>query len=150
MLDLVCDAVKLAESGKVSLFFFDTNKPERDASMAEFIGQRVREQRYDVTYILTGNIHANRASRHPLRTKIVPMGYKLQEQGFALHSYDVGYSEGDAWVCTPQCGVHHLKGWKVIADTSTKDQEGYDGILFVGSIHASPPAREPVPSKEAQ
>jgi hypothetical protein len=60
--------------------------------MAQFIGQRVREKRYDVTFILTGNIHANKAPPHPLTTKIVPMGHWLEQQGFRLHSYDVGYN----------------------------------------------------------
>jgi len=150
MLDLICDALKLAESRKVSLFFFDTSNIERDASMAQFIGQRVRDQGYDVTFILAGNIHANKASRHPLKTKVVPMGYRLEEQGFALHSYDVGYSDGDAWICTPECGVHHLQGWHTAADSDAKDQEGYDGILFVGSIHASPPAHDSLPVKPGQ
>src|SRR5215467_6804445 len=93
MLDLICDTLRLVESQKVSLFFFDTQINERDETMAQFIGQRVREQRYDVTLVLTGNIHANKASRHPKNTKIVPMGYRLLEQGFAVRSYDVGYSE---------------------------------------------------------
>ena len=143
MLDLVCDTLKLAESRKVSLFFFDTQVNERNETMAQFIGQRVREQLYDVTFILTGNIHANKASRHPRATKIVPMGHWLEEQGFALHSYDVQYSEGEAWVCTPECGVHHLK-----ADSGA--QEGFDGILFVGPIHASPPAHDSLPLKGVQ
>jgi hypothetical protein len=148
MLGLICDTLQLAESQKVSFFFFDTQNIERDESMAQFIGQRVREQRYDVTFILTGNIHANTAPRHPRVTKIVPMGHRLEEQGFALHSYDVRYSEGETWACTPECGVHHLKGWT--ADSGAIHQEGYDGILFVGPIHASPPAHESRPLKGAQ
>jgi len=152
MLDLLCDTLKLAESQKISLFFFDTQINERDETMAQFIGQRVREQRYDVTFILTGNIHANTASRYPRMTtkKIVPMGYRLEEQGFALHSYDVRYSEGEAWICTPECGVHHLKGWSTIADSDAIHQEGYDEVLFVGPVHASPPAHDSLPLKGAQ
>jgi hypothetical protein len=150
MLDLVCDTLKLAESQRVSLFFFDTQIIDRDETMAQFIGQRVREQRYDVTFILTGNIHANKASRHPRVTKIVPMGHRLEEQGFAVHSYDVGYSAGEAWNCTPECGVHSFKGWNMTADSDAIPQEGYDGILLVGSIHASPPAHDSLPLKGAQ
>lgn len=150
MLDLVCDALELAQSQKLSLFFFDTENIERDESMAQFIGQRVREQRYDVTFILAGNIHANKASRHPMKKKIVPMAHWLEQQGFAVHSYDVGYSEGEAWACTPECGVHHLGSWRMRADSGAIDHEGYDGVLFVGSIHASPPARASLPLKGAQ
>src|SRR5262249_33625410 len=132
------------------LFFFDTQNIERDESMAQFIGQRVREQGYDVTFILTGNIHANKAPRHPRNKKIVPMGYRLEEQGFALHSYDVRHSEGEAWVCTPEGGVYHLKARSMIADSGAIDQQGYDGVLFVGPIHASPPAHNSLPLKGAQ
>lgn len=151
MLDLICDTLQLAESQRVSFFFFDTSNIERDASMGQFIGKYVRDHGYDVTFILTGNIHANTAPQFPRRkTKLVPMGYRLEEQGFAVHSYDTGYSEGDAWVCTPECGVHHLKGWNLAAHADAKDHEGYDGVLFVGPIHASPPAHESLPAKEAQ
>jgi hypothetical protein len=150
MLNLVCSSLQLAEAQKVSLFFFDTQNIERDQSMAQFIGQRVREQHYDVTFILAGNIHANKAPRHPRKTQVVPMGHRLEEQGLAVHSYDVGYSEGEAWICTPECGVHHLKGWSMTADPGAIDQQGYDGILFAGPIHASPPARDSLPLKGAQ
>ena len=150
MLDLVCNTLKLAGSQKVSLFFFDTQVNDRDDTMAQFIGQRVRAQGYDVTFILTGNIHANKAPHHPRKKQVVPMGHRLEEQGFVLHSYDVGYSGGEAWVCTPECGVHSLKGWDIAADSAAIDQEGYDGILFVGPIHASPPAHALLPGKGTQ
>lgn len=150
MLNLICDTLRLAESQKVSFFFFDTQINERNETMAQFIGQRVREQRYDVTFILTGNIHANTASRHPGRPKIVPMGHWLEEQGFALHSYDVRYSAGEAWVCIPECGVHHLEGWSMTADSDALPPKGFDGILFVGPVHASPPAQDSLPLKGAQ
>jgi hypothetical protein len=118
--------------------------------MAQLIGQRVREERYDVTFILTGNIHANKAPRHPRMTKTVPMGYRLEEQGFTVHAYDVRYSDGEAWACIPECGVHHLKGWSMTTDSDAIHREGYDGFLFVGPIHASPPAHDSLPVKGAQ
>ena len=109
----------------------------------------MREQRYDVTFILTGNIHANRAPRHPMRKEIVPMGHWLEEQGFALHSYDVRYSDGETWACMPKCGVHHLEGWS-LADSAAKVPQGFVGILFVGPVHASLPAHDSLPSKGTQ
>jgi hypothetical protein len=150
MLDLICDTLRLAESQKVSLFFFDTQNIERDESMAQFIGRRVREQGYDVTFILAGNIHANKAPRHPRMTKIVPMGHRLEEQGFTVHSYDVRYSAGEAWICSPDCGVRHLGDWGMTTDSNAIHREGYDGFLFVGPIHASPPAHDSLPVKGAQ
>lgn len=147
MLDLICNMLQLAESQKTSFFFFDTQVAERNETMARFIAQRVREQRYDVTFILTGNIHANRAPQYPRMRKkvVVPMGHWLEEQGFAVHSFDVRYGEGETWACMPECGIHHLEAYPV-----AMDQEGYDAILFVGSIHASPPAYNPAPVKPAQ
>lgn len=146
MLDLICDLLRLAQSQKVGFFFFDTEITERNQTMAKLIGQRVRDQHYDVTFILTGNIHANTAAHHPGRRQIVPMGHWLEEQGFAVHGYDVRYSEGETWACMPQCGVHHLQAYP-----AGIDEEGFDGTLFVGPVHASPPARSSsAPVKGAQ
>jgi hypothetical protein len=151
MRDLICDTLRLAERQKVSLFFFDTETADREEDMAQLIGRRAREQGYDVAFILTGNIHANKAAQHPMNKKIVPMGHRLEEQGFTVHSYDVGYSEGETWMCSrTECGVHHLKGWRTAADPDAIHGEGYDAVLFVGPIHASPPAHGSVPVKEAQ
>lgn len=147
MMDLISNMVQLAQSQRVSFFFFDTQVTDRDETMAKFIGQRVREHGYDETFILAGNIHANRASRYPGMKKrtIVPMGYKLQEQGFAVHSYDVRYSEGETWACMPECGIHHLQAYPVEID-----QQGYDAVLFVGPVHASEPVHESAPAKGVQ
>jgi hypothetical protein len=142
MLDLICDLLRLAESQKVSFFFFDTEINDRNETMAKVIGQRAREQHYDATFILTGNIHANKAAHHPGRRQIVPMGHFLEEQGFAVHSYDVRYAEGETWACMPQCGVHHLEAYPVGIDL-----EGFDGTLFVGPVHASPPVQSEKPTK---
>ena len=150
MLDLICHLVKLAESRKVSFFFFDTQISERNETMARWIGQRVREQGYDVTYILVGNLHAKKILRYRGKTKIVYMGHWLEEQGFTVHSYDARFSAGDAWACTPECGLHHLTGWDMTVDSDAIHRAGFDGVLFVGHIHASPPARGSLPAKEAQ
>ena len=149
MLDLISYLLTLAESQKISFFFFDTQTNERNETMAQVIAQRVRQQGNNVTYILAGNIHANKAPRYPFmkKTLIVPMGYRLEEQGFTVHSYDLRYSAGDAWYCgssTDGCGVHHLEGYSL-----GEDHEGYDGVLFVGPLHASLPAHDSGPAKDA-
>jgi len=149
MVDLISGLLTLAESRKISFFFFDTQITERNETMAQVIGQRAREQGYDVTLILAGNIHANKAPRYPgmKKIKIVPMGYWLLEQGFTVHSFDLRYSAGDAWYCgssTDGCGVHHLEGYSL-----GEDHEGYDGVLFVGPLHASLPAHDSGPAKDA-
>lgn len=136
MLALICDLLRLAQSQQISFFFFDTQVAERNETMAKLIGQRAREQHYDVTFILAGNIHANRAPHHPGRPKIVPMGYFLEEQGFTVHSYVVRNGEGETWACMPECGVHHLE-----ASPTGTPPPGFDGTLFIGPVHASPVAR---------
>ncbi len=145
MLDLICDLLQLAQSQKISFFFFDTQINDRNETMAKVIGQRAREQHYDLTFILTGNIHANKAPRHPGRPQIVPMGHFLEEQGFAVHAYDVRYSEGETWACMPQCGVHHLEAYP-----PGPRHAGFDGTLFVGPVHASPIAHDSPAIKGAQ
>jgi hypothetical protein len=139
MLELVLDMAELAQLPNVSLFFFDTQVNERDDTMARLISERVQQGGYELTLILTGNIHANKAPQFPRHPSIVPMGWKLGQRGFRVHSFDVRYGEGEAWVCIPDCGIHHLKGATAIASS----QSGYDGTLYVGPISASPPARLP-------
>jgi hypothetical protein len=80
------------------------------------------------------------------------MGHRLEEQGFAVHSYDVGFSGGEAWTCSTAsgCGVHPMGAWRITADSGGIEQQGYDGVLFVGPIHASPPAADSLPLKRAQ
>ena len=145
MLDLICDLLRLAQSQQISFFFFDTEVAERNETMAKAIAQRARDQHYDVAYILVGNIHANRASHHPGRPKIVPMGHFLEDEGFTVHSYVVRYGEGETWACMPECGVHHLE-----ASPAGTAPPGFDGILFVGPVHASPIAHGPAPAKGGQ
>jgi hypothetical protein len=150
MLDLISNLLRLAQSHKLALFFFDTQINARDDTMAQYIGQRARAQHYDLTLALAGNVHANKAPHHPLLTKTVPMGYRLVEQGFVVHSYDVGFSDGEAWACTPQCGVHNMGDWNAVPDPSAKSQQGYDGVLSAGTVHASPIAHESGPAKAGQ
>jgi hypothetical protein len=150
MLDLICHLLQLAESRQVSFFFFDTQINDRNETMAQLIGQRAREQGYDVTYILTGNLHAKKVTRYRGKTKIVYMGHWLEEQGFTVHSYDVRFSDGEAWACTPECGLHHVKGWSMTEDAGAIQRAGFDGILFVGHIHASPPAHDLLALNRAQ
>lgn len=137
MVELVLDMAELARLPNVSLFFFDTQVNERNDTMARLISERVQQGGYELTLILTGNIHANKAPQFPPHPQIVPMGWKLGQRGFRVHSFNVRYGEGDAWICIPDCGIHHLEARTAI----TSSQSGYDGTLYVGPISASPPAR---------
>jgi hypothetical protein len=140
MLDLICDIATTAAPSQVSLFFFDTQVSDRNQTMAEHIATRLRERGYDLTLILTGNVHANRARHYPGLPSIRPMGWDLAQKGFVVRSFDTRYSGGNAWACIEKtCGVHQLKAYKMKDERPTPPDEGFDDILFVGAINASLP-----------
>jgi hypothetical protein len=140
MLDLICDIATTAAPSQVSLFFFDTQVRDRNQTMAEHIATRLRERDYALTLILTGNIHANRAQHHPGFPSIQPMGWSLAQKGFVVRSFDIHYSGGNTWACIGTCGFHQLKAYGMKDERPTPPDEGFDDILFVGAINASPPA----------
>lgn len=135
MLDLICEMVDLAQKSRLSMFFFDTQESPRDDALGRRISTQVREGHYEVTLILIGNVHANTAPQHPKIPAIHPTGWRLTQEGFKVRSFEVGHSGGEAWLCTPECGVHQLKPY------ATSQEAGYDGLFNVGPISASRPAR---------
>lgn len=142
MIDVICELASQGDSIHVSVFFFDTEKPERNETMAQAIARRIRSRKYAMTLILTGNIHANRAPHVPGRSSIQPMGWFLSKQGFGVHSFDTRYNDGETWACIGTCGVHHLIGNAMREGKPVPPSEGYDDTLFLGPITASPPAKE--------
>lgn len=147
MLDLLCEVVALAGQSRVSVFFFDTHLfathfDDADEKMAQAIAAHIRKQKIELTLILTGNIHANRAPHVPARPAIRPMGWFLASEGFVVRSFDTRYNDGDTWACIGPCGVHHLTGNAIREGKPVPPGEGYDDILFLGAITASPPVKQ--------
>ena len=92
--------------------------------------------------VLTGNIH-NRVESGGGR-----MGDRVAARLtlVALYSLNLSYTGGSAWICTSSgCGAQELKGrgtspaLRVALDSKSA---AYDGTFYVGSITASPPARD--------
>ena len=137
MVQLVCDLAALAQQSRVRLFVFDTEKAERNETMSRSMVSTLQQLKTSEALILVGNYHASTAARIG-RFDWHPMGWWLQQQGFAVRSFDVLYEEGDAWACIPECGIHHMGSR--IATARPPQHIGYDDVITLGKISASPPA----------
>jgi hypothetical protein len=140
MLELLCNVAALAEQSKVSLFVFDTETKERNETMAHAIASTLERLKSAQALILTGNLHASTAKDIPGFSSFHPMGWWLLQDGFRVRSFDVRYEAGEAWVCIPDCGVHRLKSVIATPAMEAAQHNGYDDVIAVGRISASPPA----------
>jgi hypothetical protein len=149
MLELLCSVAALAEQSKVTLFVFDTEIKERNETMAHAIVSTLQQLKSAQALILTGNLHASTAKDIPGFSSFHPMGWWLLQEGFRVRSFDVRYEAGEAWVCIPECGVHKLRGVIATPAMEAAQHIGYDDVIAVGHISASPPATaaatEPAP-----
>jgi hypothetical protein len=112
--------------------------------MADRLAGEIDRRPDDLLIVLTGNLH-NRLV--PGRSE--PMGYHLvllrpQAEVLALN---LTYGGGTAWVCTRDgCGVRGMggeEGTRLGIEIDPNAAEGpYSGRLHVGTVTASPPARE--------
>lgn len=134
---------------RLFVFFFDTttfNGPRgRDAAMAEVIvGERAKSPG-DLILVLVGNAHSPKVKDKQFDLPFEPMGAQLAQQITGLSTLKVRYRSGQTWACFgPQpsdCGVHRVSGSGLerrAIDLGSRS-EGYDGVLDVGTISASPP-----------
>ena len=139
MLQLVCDLVALAESAKIKLFVFDTEVAERNETMAAAIAAKVDSLKVKQVFILAGNLHASTVRDIPRYTSFHPMGWWLTQNGYQVRSFDIIYGAGDAWICTPECGIHHVNSRLPVPGNIPK-HIGYDDVITLDHISASPPA----------
>jgi hypothetical protein len=140
MLELLCNLVSLANQSQVSLFVFDTEIRERNETMAHEIASTLQRLKSAQAFILTGNLHASTAKDIPGFSSFHPMGWWLVQEGFRVRSFDVRYEAGEAWVCIPECSVHRLKSVMATPAIEAAQHIGYDDVIAVGRISASPPA----------
>lgn len=108
----------------------------RDRVMAENIVELARKNPLAAVVSLSGNLHAAKLKGGHAGADYEPLGYLLTRQ-MTTHAIVLVHAGGAAWVCMPQCGVHEMGG----AGAATK-RRGYDKVVNVGSITASPPVRE--------
>jgi hypothetical protein len=128
----------------------------RDAAMAASLVEAIAAVRPAKTFVLVGNVHTRTLHGYPWDPKAdyVPLGALLRERYGDLIALDVKALGGSAWTCTSaaaaDCGVHALTHReptgptpRIVLDPASAATTGYSGVLFVGELTASTPARSP-------
>ena len=151
MLDLLDSVRRLKGAGaSITVFLFEPSTPtrDRDAEMAKSILEVRAQAPNDLFLILTGNFHAMKKKTTIGTTEVIPMAFHLAQAGARVTSLVSVYPPGTAWVCLgpgiEACGSHPMSG-KARGDArfielTRDDERGYDGIFYVPSLTASPPA----------
>lgn len=116
------------------------NGQDRDTGMAAFIADARTRNPGAPMVLLVGNIHATRRLKIPRS-----MVWHLVKGGTPLKTLNVAASGGTAWMCGAHCGIEALHGEDLgpgprIIETPEAVKAGYDGLWYVGSLTASPPA----------
>jgi hypothetical protein len=127
---------------------------ERDTGMAAHVAEAIAAVRPARTLVLVGNVHTRTLNGYPWDAKAayVPMGARLRARYADLISLDVKSLGGSAWMCTSaeakDCGAHDLRPReatgptpRVELDPPASSTTGYDGVLLMGLVTASSPAR---------
>ncbi|QSQ20245.1 hypothetical protein JY651_33975 [Pyxidicoccus parkwayensis] len=141
----------------IEAFVFDHPKAqgqERERAMAATVKQQVGATPDRFFVLLSGNVHARTKAGLPWDKKYRPMGLLLKDDLDEVAALDMAYDSGSAWICAVNsqgkkdrldCGVRDAKG-KDNGDRFFMHQwdgtndEGYDGVFYVGPVNASAPA----------
>ena len=146
-----------AETSKIRVVPFDTGNAgggqARDRGMGRTMAKAVEGAPEAVAIVLTGNMHSRHTRGRARNADYEPMAWVMKQSigDRELLSLDVAHGGGSAWICTPECGITDLGGhrgdprWTIDIDDETRTA-GHHGLYHVGSITASPPAREGKPS----
>lgn len=117
----------------------------RDEQMAERIAQVRARAPAEPMVFLVGNIHAT-------RRLIIPRSavWHLVKRGVALKTLSLQTRGGAAWQCGATCGVVTMGGTDLgpeprILETERATKGGYDGVWYLVTVTASPPAWAPSP-----
>lgn len=150
MLGLLREVRRLRSAGgDVRVVLIDQPGSDRDRSMADTIAAIPRHPG-DVVLVLTGNVHARRRLGADWDPDYRPMGFWLAERGLAPIALDAATAGGSAWVCMGQpvtCGASRVVGTHTgarpfIRMNPPAEVGPYDGVFYVGTVSASPPAFE--------
>jgi hypothetical protein len=140
-----------AQGRSIAILFFDSpatgGGPARDRRMGERLAASAKARPEAIHVVLSGNIHSRVAPGIRGNPDYEPMGRVLREQLGAQRvvALNVGHAGGDAWLCSPECGVVGLAGhstgeaWSIEIDDETRPS-GHDGWYHVGALTASLPA----------
>jgi hypothetical protein len=156
MVDLIERVRSLRHAGHaVEVLAFDNGMygawNERDAGMAKAILARAAAASDAFVVTLTGNLHNRTEPGLPWDASLVPMGVHVKAGHARALGLDVRYEGGSTWVCEPDgtCGAKELPkkdfpyDGRAIDTSEAVRQPGIDGVFFVGTLSASPPAVSP-------
>ncbi len=155
MLQLLEDARRFAAAGRpVTVRLLDQQGlggVAREQAMADALVAAVMEDENHLVIALVGNLHARLARGGPISDPMaVRASARLAErQVLALVLSSAG---GEAWTCRSGesgCGPGSLRADDEATGryvrVTDKLERGYHGVIHVGRIHASPPAKNPHP-----
>jgi hypothetical protein len=162
ILDLIDRVRALRGAGlRIDVVAYDTelaNGNERDLFMARTLLLRRADQPREVFIVLSGNTHVSIKKGASWDASFVPMGAHLAKASGTVKALDLSYAQGTRWTCdmqkekldcriygaTPAPKVAAAPGMspsiRLFPDVS---EEGYHGLLYVGTLSASPPATMP-------
>jgi hypothetical protein len=153
MVDLIERVRALRQQGlAVEVLALDNEKygawNDRDAGMARTILERAAAAPASFVVTLTGNLHNRVTPGLPWDASLVPMGVHVKAGHARALSLDVRYEGGATWMCEPDgsCGAKELPrkdfpyDGRAIDTSEAARRPGIDGVFFVGTLSASPPA----------
>jgi len=121
----------------------DAGDKERDEYMAEHIAEVRARAPAEPMVFLVGNVHAT-------RRLIIPRSavWRLVKRGVVLKTLTLEAREGTAWQCGATCGVTTMRGPDLgpeprLLETERATKGGYDGVWYLVTATASPPAWAP-------
>lgn len=131
---------------------------DRDAGMAASLAAAIAAVRPAQTFVLVGNVHSRTLPGYPwnANASYVSLGVLLEEKFPDLIALDVANAGGTAWMCTSAdaagCGAKPLGARettgtipRIELDPSAAPTSGHSGVLRLGPVTASPPARDAAP-----
>jgi hypothetical protein len=147
MLELLREVRRMRAAGRaVRVLAFDVPFPEgtrgkeRDEEMATLVAEARARTPEEPMVLLVGNIHATRRLKIPRS-----MVWHLLKRGVSLKTLNMASRDGSAWTCGAACGVESYGGPDLgpeprVVETPEVTKAGYDGLWYVVSTTASPPA----------
>lgn len=149
-----------AAGGRLAVRAFDAPRydspSDRDASMANTLSAAMDALRPAQTLVLVGNVHSRTLEGYPwdASATFVSMGALLRATHHELTALDVKAAGGTVWICNSadpkDCGVRDQRAKniggatpRIELDGQPLSGSGYNGVLVMGELTASPPARTP-------
>ncbi len=128
----------------------------RDASMAAAVNKAIEAQRPGQTLILVGDVHSRLLKGYPWNPgeEYMSVGALLRARHVNVEGLRTITGGGTAWMCqsavAAECGSRSLRVREVTGaiprielQPDALDEVGWSGALYLGSLTASVPARQP-------